>query len=225
MIDVAGVNGGGAAIARSPAEDAMKSSRLLRRGGYLVVPQLLHPHVVRAMFEEACVLFPTANEEHRDGTDDEDWRGGLPPRRLLSAAGDRIQDQVYTAPALAWYLSELVGVPLCSSSNRASYSYYCRTGDYLAVHRDVEHCDVSVIVAISDNTDREAAGGELVVYPDRVDDPLSAVRADPEAGAVTVKLAAGQTLVIAGGMVPHAVRPMAPHQNRISAPMCFRVNT
>jgi hypothetical protein len=202
---------------------ALEGSKLVSRGGFQIIPQLFNKPSLLAMFDEACRLFGSASEEQRDEADTEEWRGGLPPRKLLSSAGGPVQDRLYQAPALQALLSELIGVPVQASSNRASYSYYCRTGDHLALHRDVERCDISLIVAVSDNTDRQEAGGALIVYPEHMHHPLSAIRQHPERGAVSLKLAPGESCILAGGMVPHLVRPVAAGQYRITAPMCFRV--
>jgi hypothetical protein len=215
---------GRSAVAERPTDgtDGLLSSRLIARGGFEIVPRMLSRSTLMAMFDEATRAFPGAKEERRDEPDDEDWRGGLPPRRLLTAAGGPVQDSVYCSPAVVRLLGELVGVRLRPSSNRATYSYYCRPGDGLALHRDVVRCDISVIVVVSDNGDHRG-GGELVVYPDALHQPLGAVRADLDSGAVTLCLAPGETVVIAGGMLPHRVLPVAEGHYRISAPMCYEV--
>jgi len=203
----------------------MAHSKLVAQGGFQVVPQLFSRDSILAMFREACQLFPRATEERREGEDHEDWRGGLPPRKLLSTAGGPVQDSLYAAPALSCFLSEVIGMHIKPSSNRASYSYYCRTGDHLALHRDVIQCDVSVIVVISDNAGANQKGGELVVYPDRMQEPLSHIRINPEHGAVRLKLIAGESVVLAGGIIPHLVNSVADGQYRITAPMCFEALT
>lgn len=199
------------------------SAALYQRGGFVVLPKLIAFSDVRAMFEEARSSFRASKEEKRVGADSEDWRGGLPPRQLLCVQGGPIQDRLYVSPKLAYDVSRVVGQRVVASSNRASYSYYCRQGDHIGVHRDVAGCDVSVIVVISDNTSRDREGGDLLVYPDRMHEPLSAVRRSPEVGAQRIKLRAGETLVLLGGLVPHLVRPVSDGHYRICAPMCFRI--
>lgn len=201
----------------------LRKSKLMARGGFLIERQLFTKHSVWAMFGEACKLFPHSNEELREDSDTEEWRGGLPPRKLLTTAGGPVQDQLYRALALQTLLSQLIGIPVMASRERAGYSYYCRPGDYLGLHRDVETCDISVIVALSDNTNSEQEGGELILYPKKNHDPLSSIRQNPNIDAVSIKLAAGETCILAGGMVPHLVRPVVKDQYRITAPMCFKV--
>jgi hypothetical protein len=200
----------------------LKQSRLAKRGGFLVSKRLFNERALHAMFNEACQTFHTAKEEFQEGPSKENWRGGLPPRRLLSGPGGPIQDQLYCAPALCDYLSEQIGMPMVASGNRASYSYYCREGDYLDLHLDVNSCDISVIVVISENTSPEQAGGELVLYPTFLGKPLSAVRESSGEDEIVLKLVAGDTLILAGGLVPHLVRPVHAGQYRITAPMCFQ---
>ncbi len=199
----------------------LMKSRLLAQGGFQIERQLFNKESLWAMFNEACRLFSNSQEELKEDADTEEWRGGLPPRKLLTSGGGPVQDQLYLAPLLQVLLSELIGVQVQASSNRSSYSYYCRPGDHLALHRDVERCDISVIVVLSDNTNREQEGGELILYPKKIHDPLSVIRQNPQSKAVSIKLAAGETCILAGGMVPHLVRPVGTAQYRITAPMCF----
>jgi hypothetical protein len=200
----------------------LKRSPLASRGGFIVTKKLFNDQALQSLFAEACHSFQVAKEEFREGDSTENWRGGLPPRRLLSSPGGPIQDQIYCAPALRDYLSEQIGVPVVASGNRASYSYYCREGDFLDLHLDVNGCDISVIVVVSENTSPEQVGGELVLYPSYLGKPLSAVRETTGADSTVLKLSAGETLIIAGGLVPHLVRPVQRGQYRITAPMCFQ---
>jgi len=213
--------------ARQPNNDesiaVLKESRLLARGGFQIERQLFSKESLWAMFDEACRLFANSSEELRENSDIEEWRGGLPPRKLLTTGGGPVQDRLYRAHTLQVLLSQLIGVPVQASRDRAGYSYYCRPGDYLGLHRDVETCDISVIVVLSDNTDSQQEGGELILYPKKIQDPLSVIRQNPKIDAVPIKLAAGETCILAGGMVPHLVRPVGKGQYRITAPMCFKV--
>jgi hypothetical protein len=106
------------------------------------------------------------------------------------------------------------------TGERGTYSYYVRQGDYLALHRDVEACDVAVITCVYESALN--VGGGLCVYPDRIHEPLSAIRAAPERGMVSVPLRPGQTVVMLGGIVPHHVLPMAQGQVRIVSVLCYR---
>jgi len=65
-------------------------------------------------------------------------------------------------------------------------------------------------------------GGALVVYPDRMTEPLSCLRAAPNDGAVAVSMNAGDTIVMYGGLLPHRIRRTATGQARIVSVLCFR---
>lgn len=114
------------------------------------------------------------------------------------------------------------GVPVAPSGNRGSYSYYARPGDFLDLHRDVETCDLAMITGLHDNGDRSDLAGALVLYPGRIHEPLSAIRARPNDYAYAVKLLPGQTMIMLGGVVPHRLLPVREGQVRIVSVLCFR---
>ena len=62
------------------------------------------------------------------------------------------------------------------------------------------------------------------LWPERAEEPLSAIRADPGRGAVLRRLGPGQTLLLMGGMVPHALLPVRSGQLRFISVLCFRVS-
>ncbi len=103
-----------------------------------------------------------------------------------------------------------------------TYSYYSRPGDFLAIHRDIVTCDVAVITCLSDSPDH-AAGGALCLYPDRMFEPVAAIRATPSEGARVVRLREGQTIALFGGLVPHALLPVDADQVRIVSVLCYRI--
>jgi hypothetical protein len=211
----------GPATAARPSADAMARSRLINQGGFIHIPQLFGRAALQGLFDEAKAHYALAKDDRREDDDLEDWRGGLPPRQLMTAPGGAVQDFLYTAPQVSAFLSAVVGTRIVPSSNRASYSYYCRTGDHLALHRDVNMCDISLILAISENTGPDEDGGELSLYPDMIWRPLNEVRANPARGVHRVKLRAGEAMILAGGHVPHFVAPVREGQYRIVAPMCY----
>jgi hypothetical protein len=56
-------------------------------------------------------------------------------------------------------------------------------------------------------------------------EPLSHIRINPEHGAVRFKLVAGESVILAGGILPHLVTRVANGHYRITAPMCFEAIT
>lgn len=153
--------------------------------------------------------------------DVEDGRGGDPPRAFFSATGGELQDALYRAPHLHALLAREVGRPVRPAGERGTYSYYEKPGDHLGLHRDVSHCDLTLITCLRD----PGGPGAVCVWPERIEEPLSAIRASPEDGAVRVPLAPGQSLLVLGGVLPHALLPVAPGQERVASILCFEVGT
>ncbi len=89
----------------------------------------------------------------------------------------------------------------------------------MGLHRDVPECELSVITCV---VDTPGEGGALVLFPGRTAEALAAVRATPAEGAVTLRLAPGESLLLFGHAVPHAVTPVAPGRTRITASLCYR---
>lgn len=216
---------------RSPAPPAapptalpgdLLDSPLLRRGGFDVLDGLLNPDSLQALLAEAATLMPGASESRVDTRDHHEGRGGTPARKFLSSPGGSAQDAFYTAPWLVGVLQDVTGLPVHPTGERGTFTYYARTGDYLDLHRDVEHCDLAVITCLHDDGPHAGPGGALRLYPRHAAQPLSAVRADP-GGAVDVRLHPGHTAILYGGIVPHEVLPTEPGQRRIVSVLCYEV--
>jgi hypothetical protein len=175
---------------------------------------------VRALADEAERALPEAQESRVDASDGEEERGGSPRRRFLSAAGGGRQQALFADPGLWRELSELVGLPVRPSGMAGTYSYYCRPGDFLTIHRDVVTCDLALITCLHDSGARGRSGASCL-WPGRLDDALSALRADPGPGAAVLRLDPGDTLILLGGIVPHAVLPVAVGQKRVVSLLCF----
>jgi hypothetical protein len=105
-----------------------------------------------------------------------------------------------------------------------TYSYYEQAGDFLAVHRDVLQCDVAVITSLTPCS-ADGSTGELVVYPEFIHEPLSAVRAAGRASGTPVPLDRGHTIILLGGILPHEVAPTCAGQERIVSINCYRAQT
>jgi hypothetical protein len=155
--------------------------------------------------------------------DAEDVRGGSPARRFHSARGGEVQDGFYSSDWVMTFLRSMCGSSLIPTGQRGTFSYYVQPGDHLAIHRDIETCDVAVITCLLDGPDTGGDGGKLCMYPTRAFEPLSSIRATPERGAVRIRLLPGQTIVMLGGIVPHSVLPIAPGQQRIVSVLCYRL--
>ncbi len=201
---------------------ALLRSTLMRQGGFGVYEGLPDAETFAGLYAEAAERYTTAATQECCDDDFAEGRGGRPRRSLLSAEAGPVQDALYAAPWLSDVLSSACGVPIVPSGNRGSYSYYARPGDFLDLHRDVERCDMTMITALHDNSDPSDPAGALVLYPERIHEPLSAIRERPNDGTYPVKLSPGQTILLYGGVVPHRVLPVREGQVRIISVLCFQ---
>jgi hypothetical protein len=156
-------------------------------------------------------------------SDDEELRGGSPARRFISAGGAGEQTAFYRHPETSRFLAGICNAPVHPTGESGTYTYYARTGDHLALHRDIEMCDIAVITCLLDRHREGSTGGLTRYYPTRQYEKLSRIRSTPDDGAVTVRLPVGGTLVMFGGIVPHLIEPLAPGDLRVVSILCFRV--
>ncbi len=203
--------------------DVIRASPLMKKGCFDIFAGLLDSNTHAMMLSEAISLSTVARLSEVLIPDGEDVRGGTPARCYLSASGGPIQDAFYGAEWMLSFLRQVTGTPLIPTGERGTYSYYARPGDYLALHRDIVTCDLAVITCLSDGPCIVGNSGILRLYPDRIFEPLSAIRDNPNEGAVGVRLMPGQTIVLFGGIVPHMLLPVADQQRRIVSVLCYRV--
>ncbi len=208
-------------VAKFDAISRLTAGEFALSGGVAWLNQFPDAAACRELTVEAWEAYREASrQEHREASEEE-WRGGKPPRALASASGGQVQDALYAAPWLHDFLSQMCGVRITPSGNRGSYSYYVNQGDFLDIHLDVDGCDVTLITVLYDDTDPTSEAGGLCVYRQHVGVPLSAVRSAPDLHREVIKPSAGQSVLLLGGFVPHAILPMEQGQRVISA-LCFR---
>jgi len=201
---------------------AIRDSQLMKQGGCVVFEGLVNAQMRRDMLSEATALLPHATRYEVRVSDGEEQRGGRPRRRFISAQGGPLQQVFNTSPAVLEFLRGLTIPTLTYTGEIGTYSYYMDPGDYLDIHRDIVTCDVAVITCLHDRAKDGGDSGRLCIYPGRLSEPLSQIRATPERGAVKLRVEVGQTLVFYGGMVPHALMPVAEGQARIVSVLCYR---
>jgi len=172
------------------------------------------------LLTEAVARYEESIESLARTSDDEPWRGGSPARRFLSANGGPVQDSILQAPGFSGALAELCGITVRPSGGRGTFTYYARPGDHLAIHRDVEQCDLAVITCLHE-THPTLTAGKLAIYRGRTAEPLQAIRATPEDGCRPLPLPPGQTALLFGGIVPHQILPLAQGQLRVVSILCF----
>jgi hypothetical protein len=200
----------------------IRQSCLMKRGGFDVFEGLVDARMRREMLSEAVALLPHATRCEVKVSDDEEVRGGKPRRRFINAQGGPLQQAFNTSPAVLDFLRGLTTRALTFTGEIGTYSYYMDPGDYLDIHRDIVTCDVAVITSLHDRARDNGEGGRLCLYPERLGEPLSQIRATPDRGAVKVRVQVGQTIVLYGGIVPHALLPVAEGQARIVSVLCYR---
>lgn len=202
------------------------NSPLMQRGGFAVYEGMLDEAIHTALLSEAAQQWSSARLTEQVGADDEEVRGGKPPRRLFSAPGGPTQDAFYHADWLLQYLSTITQTQVVTSGERGTYSFYHGSGHYLALHRDVEYCDLAVISCLQADDPgnlTHSVSGALRLYPTRYQEPLSRIRQTPDEGGRVVRLKVRQTLVLFGGIVPHEVLPVTDAATRIVSVLCYRV--
>lgn len=212
--------GKGSAI--PPIPEHIARSPLMQRGGFEVLEGLLDEHILNLLLGEAVEVMAHAHDNDVPFSDDEELRGGNPARHFLSSTAGPWQGGFSHAPWMLALLRELCGPTLRPSGEVGTYSYYARAGDHLDLHRDIETCDVAVISCLHD-IPGPMDGGMLGLYPERMHEPLSAIRADPDQGMLKLRLAPGETLIMFGGLIPHIVLPVTEGQSRIVSLLCYQV--
>lgn len=215
------VNTGRSSQAVTSIPAPILQSPLMRSGGYVVLPDLVPPHVTQRLLEDALAVRGSGHRSESAGSDEWEGRGGNPARAYRVAASGSTQWNVYGPPGMPDFLSRLMNTAVAATGS-GTYSYYEDSGDFLALHRDVLTCDLAVITCLADDAP-ESDGGSLRLYPQHLNEPLSVVRAANGAGSTLLHLKPGETLVLLGGILPHEVLPVSEGHNRIVSVMCYQI--
>jgi hypothetical protein len=194
---------------------------LTSHGGYRIAKDLLDAAHFRALRDEAREAARTAVESNVPAYDKELWRGGNPARKFLSAHAGAAQEAFYQSPGMMDFLSGLLACQVQPSGMRGTFTYYSRPGDFIGVHRDVDTCDVAVITCLYDTPSPKQNAGKLVFYPGRLEDDNRTIRQSPAKGAELYRLEPGETVILLGGLVAHAVLPVVAGQARIVSVLCY----
>lgn len=201
---------------------AIFDSPLMRRGGFDIFSGIVDESIKNLLLAEAVKQQKVMTESFVSAPDIEEIRGGMPRRKFLSSAGGEFQHAFYQSEWLIEFLRNLTTPLLRPTGQYGTFSYYLRTGDFLEIHRDITACDVAVITCLENRFGEDKTGGKLCLYPSKTQALLSEIRASPEEGAYKVLLEEGQTLVMYGGIVPHALLPVNKSQKRIVSVLCYK---
>jgi hypothetical protein len=206
-----------------PLPTAIRDSALMQEGGCAIFDHLPGAGACGRLLAEARLCLTSAVASAVAASDGEEVRGGSPARRFISAAGGVEQAAFYRSRETARFLAGICNAPVRRTGEGGTYTYYARPGDHLALHRDIERCDIAVITCLLDRHRDGSTGGLNRFYPTRQHEPLSSIRATPGVGAVTARVPPGSTMVMFGGLVPHLIEPLAARELRIVSILCFRV--
>jgi hypothetical protein len=217
------MNGESSMIAEPPLSPALLDSVLMERGGCLFIDNLLGPDLLAALSAEANERHGEARHTVWTGSHEVDWRGGDPARSYAGATGGPTQTSIFASPTLASYLSEACGLRL-KLAGVGSFSYY-EPGDFLALHRDIVTCDITLLTCLRDTATGTPDRQSLRIYPAYARVPLTQLRSDDAPAHIDVSLDRGQTAVLLGGIVPHEVLSMAAHQHRTVSVVCMTALT
>ncbi len=200
-----------------PAEAAA----LIERGGWTTLEGAIPAAACERLRQEAQALYPEGERTDSSEPDPAQERGGNPPRGFTSVVAGPEQGALYHSAELAARVAEIVGAPVAPSAEVGTYSFYERAGDHLGVHRDLEGCDVTVATCLNDTGEPGWECGAVCLWPGRHGQPLAAVRLAPDQGQVLVRLGVGESVVLLGGHVPHAILPVAEGQELLLSLLCF----
>ena len=204
-----------------PQPQAILDSVLMKAGGCVIFDRFPDASVCALLLAESRLCLDGAVTTTITTTDNEEGRGGNPARRFISASGRNKQIAFLNDPETTRFLSEICSAPVRPTGACGTYTYYARPGDHLALHRDIETCDVAVVTCLLDRHPTGSSGGLTRYYPGRQHEPLSRIGATPDDGVMRVRVPVGSTLVMFGGVVAHAIESVAAGELRVVSILCF----
>jgi hypothetical protein len=192
----------------------VRNSPVMRKGGFQLLEERLGSDTLQRMRSEALRLLATADRADVS-------HGGI-ARRWLRSFGEKAQLSFYHGRRTLALLEDVIGAAVVPTGRDGSYLYYTRPGDHFAIHRDpnTKH-HVLLITCVADTAD-SGDGGMFCVYPSRIGEKIWTIRATPGRGVVKFRLRPGQSLVLFGRWVPHAVLPIGENQTRIVSVLCYK---
>ncbi|MDQ3581869.1 MAG: hypothetical protein M3495_09770, partial [Pseudomonadota bacterium] len=142
-------------------------SALMKEGGCAIYDHLPGAAACARLLAESRLCLPGAVASTVATSDDEELRGGNPARRFISAGGGEEQAAFYRDSETARFLARICCAPVRPTGESGTYTYYARAGDHLALHRDIDTCDVAVVTCVLDRHHEGSAGVLTRFYPAR----------------------------------------------------------
>lgn len=205
----------------SQVEDEIAASAIHAAGGFTVVSALFSQTEMAELRAEACIARPKGTrQEHAEFVPTE-GRGGTPKRAFRNALSGPVQWRLFTSAQCLASIKSITGLT-ARPSGSGSFTYYECEGDFLALHRDIETCDLTAITCIDENS-TASGGGRLLVYPDYRTESLASTRLAGPTAATPVWLRRGNTILLLGGMVPHELAAVLAGEERVVSVMCYQV--
>jgi len=195
-------------------------SAIIASGGALLIDQLMSDALLKTLFDECASRRPVAKDQVQTFSSQGRWRSADPARHLASADGGTSQMSFYQDASLHHTLSQWCGCRLKPTSGRGTYSYYDQPGHFLALHRDIRTCDVTLVTCLH-RVDSRSLSGALRVYPTSIRTPLEQI--DAEAPYRDLHPQQSQSVLLLGGCVPHEVMPAAEGFQRWISVLCFEM--
>lgn len=184
-------------------------SRLLENGGWAVIRNLIDPEWLEELTVEA-----------KSSTLTFTGAGSIVERSVTRIEGGTVLDSLYRSPALIQVVSDLVARPVRCSGDLGAYSEYRGSDAFMATHRDISKCELTLIVCLEDNHWR-SEGGALEVWQDTEMTPIESL-VDVHRSSFRVAAAPGDCILLHGTVLPHGVPPLdVADRYRLITALCF----
>jgi hypothetical protein len=204
----------------APAWPSIEQSLLWRNGGYLVTRILSDQGLEMLLAEALAQREECAEHNELLGGYRQDERGRA-DGRLESAPGGPILDALYHSDKVLQLLHRVTGVRWRPAGPKGTFSYY-RSHDFLGRHRDIHGCDLAAITCIMDTGGCDSGdSGRLAVYQSSRSDQVDEMPVPRAAACVKIRMRAGDSVILLGGIIDHEVCSLRTGHFRVVAPLCY----
>lgn len=188
---------------------------------YHFFDNLFDKELLRKFANEPLSLYKSA-KQHIVYNGEIAERGGVPSRKFRSVGGGQVQSAIYSSKKLVTHISDRTGMKIEQSGHKGTYTFYTEQDDYLDIHRDADYCDLTLITCLHSTIPENSPYGLLYLYIDRQEESLQSIYRDRLWGYNSIFLKPGQSILLQGGIVPHAVNPIKENYQRIISALCYK---